>query len=76
MTTSLQRTSLGELGYSPLAATSLGELGGAILIIPGGGLDEGLLPKRRKQRERAIREAEDIQMLLIMVSIIEQDRDT
>lgn len=28
MTTSLQRTSLGELGYSPLAATSLGELGG------------------------------------------------
>ncbi len=30
MTTALQRTSLGELGYSPLAATSLGELGAAV----------------------------------------------
>ena len=30
MTTALQRTSLGELGYSPLAATSLGELGTAV----------------------------------------------
>lgn len=27
MTTTLQHTSLGELGYSPLGATSLGELG-------------------------------------------------
>ena len=72
MTTPLQHTSLGELGYSPLAATSLGELGGILLIIPGGGLDESVLGKRRK---RLIRESEDIQILLMMVSIIEQNRN-
>ena len=33
MTTSLQRTSLGELGYSPLRATSLGELGAVEQVI-------------------------------------------
>ena len=31
MSTSLQRTSLGELGYSSLTATSLGELSGITL---------------------------------------------
>lgn len=34
MTTPLQHTSLGELGYSPLGATSLGELGVLVIELP------------------------------------------
>ncbi len=66
MTTSLQRTSLGELGYSPLTATSLGELG-AILVFRGSGIGDSV---GRKNHDN-----EDLQIIMMMVSVIEQERD-
>ena len=71
MTTSLQRTSLGELGYTPLAATSLGELGEAILIVAKGGIDDGFVRIRKHNHDD-----DDLQILLMLVTAIEQDRDT
>lgn len=66
MTTPLQHTSLGELGYTPLLASSLGELGSATLAItPGGGLTDAMqrIKALRKQTRRNIRN-------LLMVSTV------
>lgn len=61
MTTPLQHTSLGELGYSPLAATSLGELGEVVIEIPHVH-PPGMGPVRRKR----ILEEDEVIMAIIM----------
>lgn len=71
MTTAIQRTSLGELGYTPLSATSLGELGATIVIIPKGGIEDAYGIKRRKGRNQ---DEEDLQLIVMMVTVIEQER--
>jgi len=75
MTTPLQHTSLGELGYTPLLASSLGELGSTtIAITPGGGLSDAVYQIRnlRKRTQRNIRH-----MLLISTAfvVIKEEED-
>ena len=69
MTTAIQRTSLGELGYTPLSATSLGELGTTVLIVPRGGITDAFKLKKGLNQDE-----EELQFILMMVTIIEQDR--
>lgn len=70
MTTPLQHTSLGELGYTPLLASSLGELGSATVgFTPGGGLtDSGYDAMRGLQNLRKITRR-NIRNLLILSSL-------
>jgi hypothetical protein len=69
MTTSLQRTSLGELTYSPLLATSLGELG--VGTVPGPDITPSpVYPPgmgyTEAQRKQWIQEEDDLIMAVIM----------
>ena len=61
MTTPLQHTSLGELGYSPLGATSLGELGEVVIEIP-----PDLVHPPGMGRHKQIREEDDVIMAIII----------
>lgn len=69
MTTPLQHTSLGELGYSPLAATSLGELGEVVIELPPGLVHPPGTSRHRKQ----VREEEDIIMAIIVAFLETKD---
>jgi hypothetical protein len=61
MTTPLQHTSLGELGYSPLGATSLGELGELVIELP----DADVHPPGMGRRQQIIREDEEIMAIIV-----------
>ena len=61
MTTTLQHTSLGELGYSPLAATSLGELGVIVVELP-----DDLVHPPGMGRGRWIEEEDEVIMAIIV----------
>jgi hypothetical protein len=41
------------------------------VITPGGGLDDDLIPRRN--RRKAIREAEELQLLMFIVAVIDQE---
>jgi len=74
MTTPLQHTSLGELGYSPLAATSLGELGEVVIDIPPEFTPEPVYPPGMgKARRRQIMEEDEVIMAIIMAFLETKD---
>ena len=63
-----------QTGYHALGTYALGYYMQIGVISPfdgGGGIDDGYI----KRRKRLKRESEDIQILLMMVSIIEQNRN-
>jgi hypothetical protein len=70
MTTPLQHTSLGELGYTPLLATSLGELGSTtIAITPGGGLSDAMDLVDHRMRNLRKRTQRNIRHMLLLSSV-------
>lgn len=74
MTTPLQHTSLGELGYTPLLASSLGELGSTtIAFIPGGGLSDAVGDHMRNLRKRTQRNIRHLLLLSSLFVVIKED---
>jgi len=62
------------LGFSGAREMALG-LGGVsvvVVIVPGGGIEDGGVVFGRRRR---LREQEELELLILMVGVIEQDRD-
>lgn len=74
MTTSLQRTSLGELGYSPLLATSLGELGTDSEFIPRPERTQDFIEQQRELTNEAVNRALDLEQANKMTKFADSAR--